>query len=449
MRDGMLQFWDCSVGQELVELNGQSFPAGEWRDLCELRAERAGFMGERFWRGASMTDFHPLAATRPQRWERALAATIFATSGHVADRSELLHGRSVVDGLPRSARSRLEPRDIHGILAPLLTGFRFSQAHDFVREANRHRDASRVFSRLLDPEHVNLEIPLCAHRERADLAPRRLARVPHRTTFARVCGLLQLLLSNAKVAGASVRFLQQGATERAASCMFPSVFDEYATNGEVAELLQTLAEHHRALRAWVAPYCNNKVAFEVAALDPLSIAVEADLDAALGPGWQRLTDEASGTSGSATWLSHATANVALQKAVDHVARFMPEVGSKSRAIETERATGTAKMTDSCVVERALHWHNERAHMSRLGRALFELAFYRRWALETLGRNGIGLGFDRDFSEFQRMAWSSAFDAEPNSAVPLLYARRTEETLSGGALRHLSYRQFWFENRPAS
>jgi len=444
----MLTFWDCSAGQELADLNGHSLPVHEWSDLCELRAERAGFTGEPFWRGTSMTDFHPLATQRPQRWERALAAAIFAASGQVAERSELLHGRAVLDDLPRSARSRLDLRDILGILAPLLAGFRLSRAQEFVREANRHRDASRVFSRLLDPEYVNLDIPLCAHRERAELAPRRLAGAPHRATFARVCSLLQLLLSNARVAGASVRFLQQGPTERAASCMFPSVFDEYATNGEVAQLLDTLAGHHATLRAWLSPYCNGKVAFEVGALDPLSIAAEADLDAALGPGWQRLSDEAPATKGSATWLSDPTANVALHKAVEHVARFMPEIGGKSPANGTDGATRKATMSDACVVEAALHWHNQRARMSRVGRALFELAFYRRWALNTRVRNGIGLGFDRDFSEFQRMAWSRAFDAQPDAAVPLLYARRTEDGRSGGALRHLSYRQFWFDDRPS-
>ena len=439
----MLTFWDCSAGQELADLNGQDLAANQWTDLCELRAERAGFAGEPFWRGTSMTDFHPLATHRPQRWERALAATIFAASGQVADRSELLHGRAVLDGAPRSARARLEPRDIAGILAPLLMGFRLSQAHEFVREANRHRDASRVFSRLLDSEHVNLDVPLCAHRERAEVAPRRLACAPHRASFARVCGLLQLLLSNAHVAGASVRFLQQGPTERAASCMFPSVFDEYARNGEVALLLEALAGHHVTLRAWLPPYCNGKVMFEVGALDPLSIAAEADLYEALGPGWQRLSDETPGVKAAATWLSDPATHVALDKAVEHVARFMPEIGRRSTINGTERATYAA--SDSCAVEAALHWHNERARMSRLGRALFELAFYRRWGLNTRARNGIGLGFDRDFSEFQRMAWSRAFDAEPDAPVPLLYARRTENTRAGGALRQLSYRQFWFEN----
>src|SRR5262249_36636645 len=218
--------------------------------------------GERFWRGATMTDFHPLATKRPQRWERALAVAVFAASGQIADRSELVHGRAVIDGLSRSARSSLEPRDIHGILAPLLIGFRFSRAHDFVQEANRHRDASSVFTRLLDPQHVAIDIPLCAHRERADVAPRRLAGAPDRSAFARACGLLELLLSNARVSGASIRFLQQGPTERTASCMFPSVFVEYAAKGEMAELLATLAGHDTALRTWVAPYSKGKVAFE-------------------------------------------------------------------------------------------------------------------------------------------------------------------------------------------
>lgn len=434
-RDGVF-FWDASIGQELADLNGLRLRYGELCDACELRADRTGYVGERFWRDRSCEGFHPLAAVRPRRWERALAVMIYATSGQLAQRAELLQGRRVLAALPRSVRRSLEPREVLAMLAPLLIGFRLSSAHAFVEEANRPADAARVLARLLAPEPLSIEIPLCSHRERASIAPNALTSAPDASAVARVCGLLQLLLGNARSERARVTFLQQGPTERAASCMFPSVFAAYADRGAVDELLDTLAAQHRSLRAAIAPFDRGRVSFRVAALDSLSLAAEADLAAELGPEWPFLQAPPTRLS----WLHGGLGMCALGLATREVGRLM----------QLARAPGSANarsdVRQRTVAERALDFFQQKRGMSQIGRALFELAFYRRWALSALERKSLGLGFDRDFGAHQRLAWSLAansLDSEDSERpVPLLYARRTLATQPGGSLRGLSYRQFW-------
>ena len=447
-----LRFWDASFGQELAHLNDSLVSLAEIPRLCALRAERGPVARRPALEPlltASMESFHPLAVKRPQQWERAIGATLFAVSGQLPDRQELVHGREVLDALPRRTRASLEPAFVLGTLAPLLLGFRLSRAHPFVNEANRHRDATAVMNRLLREDELVLEVPLCAHRERVDIAPRRLTHAPDRLAFARVCGLLQLLLANARPRRSRIRFLQQGPTDRAAACMFPSVFSEYAVNGELDRLLATLAHHQRALADYVAPYQRDRVSFECADLDPLSIAAERDLEQAFGPGWLHTPDDLDPRRIEATWaiafvaeeeeapLSTAFGRATLSQAVRHVGRFMPEVGAPMSLRSIARSADM-----SSVARDALGWFERRSTMSRAGRALFELAFYRRWALTTRAQDGIGLGFDRDFSRFQHSAWTLAYGGDDKLAIPLLYARRTLRTEPGGALRNLSYRQFW-------
>ncbi len=445
-------FWDASFGQELAHLNGSRVSLAELPKLCALRAERQPPLRSLDLDPlltAKLESFHPLAVKRPQQWERALGAMLFAVSGQLPDRQELVHGREVLDALPRATRHSLTPAFVLGTLAPLLLGFRLSRAHAFVNEANRHRDATCVMSRLLRDDPLVLEVPLCAHRERVDIAARRLTPAPDRLAFARVCGLLQLLLSNAQPLRSRVRFLQQGPTDRAAACMFPSVFSEYAVNGELDRLLATLAQHQRTLADYVAPFQSEKVRFECVDLDPLSIAAEQDLEHAFGTGWLHTPDDLDARRIEATWasafvaeeeeapLSTAFGRATLSQAVRHVGRFMPEVGGPMSLRSIARSADM-----SSVARDALGWFERRSTMSRAGRALFELAFYRRWALTTRAHDGIGLGFDRDFSRFQHSAWTLAYGGDDELAIPLLYARRTLRTEAGGALRNLSYRQFW-------
>jgi len=345
----------------------------------------------------------------------------------------------VLAGLSRRQRQDLLPVDVLGILAPLLIGFRFARGREFVQEANRHKDASQVMARLLGTGRLVIEIPLCAHRASPSVAPRGLAHEPDGAAVQRVCGLLRLLLGNSRVDSARVNFLQQGPSARAASCMFPSVFLEYVASRKLDSLLSLLAHHQSVLRRHIAPYSSPRVQFALADLDSLSKQAEADLQQAFGPRWQQL-DAADASLDP--WADQAIGNVVKAETLGHVARFMPEVG-RIGALQD-----VSTLPNSLLGRAALAWFARRSTMSAFGRALFEIAFYRRWALRAKQQCAVGLGFDRDFSPFQRHAWHLAYGIALSEPVPLLYARRTLDMRPGGALRHISFRQFWVGSSPS-
>lgn len=362
-----------------------------------------------------------------------MASAIFAMSGQCPRRDELLQGRAVLDRLPRSVRASIGIREVLGLLAPLLVGFRTAHAPAFVDEANRVEEAASVMQRLLASAPLEIEIPLCAHRESPARLPAGLAPAPCERAIDRVCALLRAIAAGSAVSRFSVRMLQQGPTERAAACMFPAVFSAYAARARTDELLALLAGHQRSLATQLRRASDDRVAFTAGGLDDLSCAAEADLVALHGERWMTLDP---GRAWSGPWARGELGRMMLRSAIQHVERLMPEVGR----------TSAPALHGSPAARAAVEWFARRSAMSVHARALFEIAFYRRWALHARERDAIGFGLDRDFAPFQRLAWHSAFDRELGDGVPLLYARRSEEMRRGGALRQLSFRQFWHCDR---
>ncbi|HWB75614.1 MAG TPA: hypothetical protein VG755_11685 [Nannocystaceae bacterium] len=413
------------MGQELVALNGSVVEVGQLADVCRLRADRMGIS----WSLGAIDEFDPLARSRPARWEHAVASAIFAMSGQCPRRDELLQGRALLDRLPRSLRASIGPREVLGLLAPLLVGVRTTHAAGFVDEANRIEEAACVMQRLLEPAPLVIDVPLCAHRESPARLPAGLAPAPCERAIDRVCGLLRAIAAGSAVSKLSVRMLQQGPTERAAACMFPAVFVAYASRGRTDELLGLLAGHQRGLARQLRRATDDRVDFTAGGLDDLSCAAENDLVALHGARWMTLDP---GRAWSSPWAQGELGRMMLRSAIQHVERLMPEVGH----------TNAPRSHGSPAARAAVEWFAQRSTMSVHARALFEIAFYRRCALRARERDAIGFGLDRDFAPFQRLAWHSAFERELGDGVPLVYARRSEEMRRGGALRQLGFRQFW-------
>lgn len=414
------EFWDCSWGRELAHHDGRWVTPAQ---VAALAAERAARMGLREGVG-SMPAFDPRAAQRPARWEQAVGLTAFAIAGQHARRDELLVGRALVDALPKAQRRALGVSDVLGLVTPLLVGFRVVHGDAPVHEGNRVVDAAAVLQRLLQPDALRLEIPLCAHREDPTIAAAALAQRPCPRYVDRVTALLQLLLANARAPHGEVAFVQQGPSERAAACMFPEVFLSYARAGRIDALLQRLGEHERELAAQLSRRSTARVVLRTASLDPISRAAERALEAVVGPSWRTANaTQARAALARAQFCGEA----ALAHAIDHVVRLMPEVGR----LRVPTAQG------SYAARAALAWFSQQAGMTPVGRALFELAFVHTLARRSVGQ--IGLGFDRDFAPLQRHAWQAGHARE---VVPLLYARRCTAPAPGGSLRQLGFRQFW-------
>ncbi|MFI5954665.1 hypothetical protein [Cryptosporangium sp. NPDC051539] len=440
LEKGLFRFWDVSMERKMSALDGQQLEPEEIADVCRGRAGKSSVDFRSWFSDRPLLDFDPLARRKASRWESSLRTVIFAFSGQVASRDEIRHGRQVIDCLSPQRRKAIEPADVLGLLGPLLIGFRMSRRGEFVQEANRHRDMTAVLQRLLDPGPLDIEIPLCAHRAPRSTEPRRLATNPDDGSARRALALVRLIADNSRVGFVRATLRQQTATERASACMFPSVFLDYLERGRLGELIDTMNQHEYTVRRLAADYSDHRVTVVLEPLDELSLAAEDDLASEHGEDWWR-TPDARFTD--LLERPAAPRSTALLDAMRHVERFMPELG------RIAADSGQPPASNASAEKKAEHWFRRRAATTATGKALFEVAFYRRWAIRTRAANSLGLGFDRDWSRYQRDAWLTAYGDDPDQSIPLLYARRNPHPDASTTLRRLSYRQFWLPGRAES
>ncbi|GAA1862726.1 hypothetical protein [Asanoa iriomotensis] len=103
---GAIGFWDVSMGQSFGARNGSTVSPHDIADICRERAGQQDVELAHWFQPSAPATFHPLALTKPARWESAVAMAIFSFSGQVPLREEIIHGREILARLPRQVRTR-------------------------------------------------------------------------------------------------------------------------------------------------------------------------------------------------------------------------------------------------------------------------------------------------------------------------------------------------------
>ncbi|MGA5651269.1 hypothetical protein [Streptomyces seoulensis] len=426
-----ITFWDYSRSQALSRYNGASIGVREIPELCAVRAETEG-VDPQLPSADEMAGIHPLALKRPRRWEAAIAAMIYASSGQTALREEIIKGRELLDRLSRHDRGALTVPRMLALVPAVIAGFRFSrQGEMFNPEANRYQEGARFLSVLLEERPaLDVEIGLCAHR--AGVTDPVLPEHVSPTGAQRMVAFVAALLDNSRAERRTVGVSQQTATDRAAGTVNSLVFLHYAHGGRLEQFLRILDQHADDLRAVLARHnAVSATRFRFTPLEPFSEVVERDMDAAFGPDW-------TGAPTDPRWRRGGTLDAAVEEAKGKMARFMRDAPLDVDLLlrlhkdsETPSERGVS----------ALHWFDRHQRQPLGVRARYDVAFHHRLALTTLEKGGVGIGMERGWDAYQWLAWSAAYGSA-GAAMPLLYARSSTEPPHHVSLRSFNLRQFW-------
>ncbi|MFF9315179.1 hypothetical protein ACF1BS_30295 [Streptomyces sp. NPDC014748] len=426
-----MTFWDFSRSQTLSRYNGSRIDVREMAALCDLRRQREA-VEVHLPSPDEMAGIHPLALKRPRRWEAAIGAVIYACSGQIALREEIIAARELLDRLPRTDRSTLTVSRVLALVPAMIAGFRFSRRGDaFNPEANRYLEGARFLSALLrERPALDVEIGLCAHRAgvRDPVLPDHVSR----TGAHRMAAFVASLMDNSRAAERTVRVSQQTATDRAASTVNSLVFTHYANQGRLEHFLRTLDQHADDMRTVLAHHdALSATRFRFTPLDPFSEAVERDMAEVFGPDW-------SGAPADPRWRRGGTLDSAVEEAKGKMARFL-----RAAPLDVDRLLRLHKDSEQ-PSERgvsALHWFDRHQRLSLEVRARYDVAFHHRLALATMSGDGVGIGMERGWDAYQWLAWNAAYGSA-GTAMPLLYARSSTDPASHVSLRSFNLRQFW-------
>ncbi|HEY8982116.1 MAG TPA: hypothetical protein VIU15_21325 [Streptomyces sp.] len=430
-----MTFWDYSRSQVLSRYNGSTIDVRDLPELCRVRAsaESAGYtepVEVPLPSPGRIAGIHPLALTKPRRWEEAVGAAVYAGSGQLALREEVIKGRELLDRLPKSDRAALTVSRMLALVPALIAGFRLSrQAEGFNPEANRYVDGARFLSVLLeDRPRLDVEIGLCAHR--AGVSDPTLPAHVSLTGAQRMTAFVSALLDNSLARHRTVEVTQQTATDRAAGTVNSLVLMRYAAEGRIEHLLRVLDQHAEDVRTVLERHnALSTTRFRFTPLDPLSDLVEQDMAEAFGPDW-------CGAPAVARWRPGTVLDAAVEASKGTMTRFMrEETFDLDQALKLHAASDTP--TERGVS--ALVWFARHEERPLLARARYHAAFTHRMALTTLRANSVGIGMERGWYSYQWLAWSAAYDSGP---MPLLFARSSTEPPSPVSLRSFNLRQFW-------
>lgn len=426
-----ITFWDYSRSQALSRYNGQRFDAHEIAELGRIRRD-AEHIETDLPSPDAMAGIHPLALKKPRRWEAAVSAVVYALSGQVAARQEVIKARELLDRLPRTARSDLDVSRMLALIPTMISGFHLSrQSGGFNPEANRYLEGARVLSILLeDRPALDVEIGLCAHRAGVD--DMRLPEHVSSLGARRMVAFVGSLMDNSRAKGRTVNVTQQTATYRAASTVNSLVFTRYAVEGGLERLLRTIEQHAEDVRSALAQHnTNSSTEFRFVPLDPFSELVERDIEEAFGADW-------SGEPAVPQWMNGGTLQSAVAEAQRKMSRF-----KRNETLDLDHMLRLHKSSEQ-PSERgtsAIHWFDKHQKLSLTAQARYFVAFNYRLALATQQKDGLCIGMERGWDAYQWLAWSAAYGS-PQTPMPVLYARSSTEPPTHASLRSFSLRQFW-------
>lgn len=450
-------FFDLSIGGRNRIHDGRDISVA---DLVKLRLDQDPeiFRAKNFVSDMNAYSFDLFK--RSKKWNRAVATMVFCLSGQVPSRQEITEGRTLIENLPKEFKRRaVDRRFVLAFLPYLMSGFRLGPAR-YQENANSAADMAETVMRLFDPNCRELWTFLCSHREAEIIEPYSLVKKLDFNKLGRALNLSMGLAANSLPRPRKIVWLQQFATARASSSLFPEVFLRYLRRGCVPDLLVLLKRHARQIRSYFALKRTPFIDLELKSLDKYTNEIGSLLSGAYGPDWR------AGQNVHLCDVDPVIRRLA-SSALPDIKRFMPYFGlsrreqaalmdveaidrNHQRALQLEKrkfGQGLARLT-----EESIGWfiQNQRMHIS--AKALYEAMFYFCCGLKTAAGRSVYLGLERDHSRFQAEALREGYMRGLGgsrlrfSGFPIIFARHNYKEVPGGGLAGISFRQFWRLNQ---
>ncbi|MEK7502091.1 MAG: hypothetical protein AAB609_01035 [Patescibacteria group bacterium] len=452
-----INFFDVSISGQM----GKQIPDNTELSVQEL-ADNAKILSQHTFRSENLIqnfnnlNIDPLARNKTQKWEMAVGTVMYAISGQIPDRVDILRGRQIIERLPKTVKSDVDLHFVLAYLPYLLVGFNIDHHSTHVDEANKLENAVAFISKTYNHASVISWSFLCAHRELTVRKPMSLVDEIAKNKILKTVNLQLGILSNAKIEEALVVWKQQQPTEKAGSNMFPDMFINYMNNATMPDLLLLLDSHFSGVQQILDSKETDKIKFSFEGQDEYTNQLEQELVKMFGENW-RISSKVNFASKEARELFQ----LAMNNTSSEISRLKPyfedsnETKWKSKikeitqinlerakTLESKGKTLSTGQSISKVTADAISWFYQNQSMSFEAKSLYETLFYFYWGKVASTNNHVAVGIDRDYSSFQIYSWEKGYKSSDQNGFPILYARRTDEEKSGGRLKEISYRQFW-------
>ncbi|GEM_PF-3343770 len=452
-----VRFFDTSI----TRIMDKKIPANTEISIQEVVNEARDlnpqvFGSENFIQDFNNLNIDPLARSKTQRWEMAVGTVMYAISGQIPDRVDILRGRQIIEKLPKAVKDNLDLHFVLAYLPYLLVGFNINHHNVYVDEANKIENTVAFISETYNALSVTSWSFLCAHRELTIRKPMSLVEELAVDKITKTVNLQLGIFSNSNLENALLVWKQQQATEKAGSNMFPDMFINYMNKGSIPDLLLSLDSHFIEMQSILSSKETDKVKFYFEGQDEYTTQLEQELGIMFGENWRRLEKPDINSSDSQELFKIATDTTSTE-----ISRLKPyfedsnETEWKKRIKEifqinldraktledNDKKLSTGQSISETTAD-AINWFVQNQSMNFTAKSVYETLFYFYWG-QVAGKNKhVGVGIDRDYSSFQIYSWEKGYKPNTKDGSPILYARRTDEEKPGGRLKDISYRQFW-------
>ena len=451
----LISFFDVSIAQTLGSVaNGSVIDVN---NLIKTRLMQQPGLLRDVGLLSSIGPFDVYGIEKPTYWEKAVSTVIYCLSGQIPDRQEVLRGRQIVCQLPRWFKKKhLNEQFVLGFLPYILIGFKTHMEDRFQSDSNRIHDVCKFITHVYERRDVEMISCLCAHRGFSARGSHSLANAVHQQKARKTLNLQKAILT--KVFGLKNRkicWYQQGPTAMASSNMFSEMFIQYLIVGTIPDLILLLRKHFSETDSLLRMDTSGLVDTRIINLDVFTSRTCAFLESKYGTDW-RITNFESGV------IKTPLVEIALDQVIPEIKRLIPFYGNSltNDFLETRQVYLKKNLLRAQAIEsegiatdivlrtvKAIDWfyYNQLMHIT--AKALYEAAFYYVWGQTTASQQDrIAIGIDRDHSEYQNSAWNMGYCdgalEKDELSTTILYARRTEPENPEGALRGISFRQFW-------
>jgi hypothetical protein len=435
-----LKFFDLSIDQKLATISGREVVQNE---IVKLRQKKdtVNFDNAGFVEDIEHYDFDPKGIKNTSRWEKVVSTMVYAISGQIPDREEIKRGRQLIERMPRQLKGYVDSSFIINFLPYLLSGFNFQLTDNFIDETNILKDGVTFINDIYQQQSIYSSSLLCAHRESGQVAKMSLVENIHAVKANRALNLQLGLVSNSKTEQINLDWYQQTSTARLSSNMFPEIFINYLKAGNVLNLIKIIQSHEQQMQDLLSSNNTKSIEINLVLLDKLSSEVEVFMEDRFGSDWYKLTGAENNLD--------CIFKIARDYTLPHIKRLMPfynQPKDKMEDLEKYRKTNIDKTNDANekeLINSTIDWFINHQKMSGFGKALYETSMYYYWGMMSHKQSKVGIGMDRDYSDYQYTAFKLGYlDGDSDNTAPLLYARRTKNEVPQKILKYISFRQFW-------